>query len=412
MNKYFKFVVFVLLTVNFLLIFGEIVSWSHRAFNAPNDFEITEFLINYQGGFVRRGLIGEGLYQICSCAEADPRYIIFPACIATFVTYATIIIILFRKGGLSLWILPTYYALCGGDCIRKDYMVMLLVLLIVYLLKKNAMKASSMKLWIITCISVFMLNVHEASFFIILPLASVYILFTKNGFKTWERLIHVIIPACVFVIISLYKGDQATATAICTSWSNIEPFKQVDLGCVPNSITALTWTLQWAADIHKHINFASGPGWKYAAIILRPIVLLTILYLTIHVSHIRKRELADFPNEVARFVNLAIFQFISLSPMFTILSCDFRRCCFYWTMSTFSSFILLKDVELSVPGRDQLKSITTPISRIFALKAPLCIVYTLLLCISVPYKGNRIGGYLPPLVRQIYHTVCADLPKC
>lgn len=403
MNKYFKFIIFVLLSINIFLTFGEIASWSHRAFNALNDFEITEFLINYQGGYVRRGLIGEWLYQICSFTETDPRYIIFPACIAAFTTYAAIIIILFRKAGLSLWILPTYYALCGGICIRKDYMVMLLVLFIVYLLKRNATKASYMTLWIVTCVSVFMLNVHEASFFIILPLTFVYILFTKNEIKTWERLIHVTIPACAFVIISLFKGDQETATTICASWSNIEPFGQVDLGSAPNSITALTWTLQDAANLHLHINFSSGPVWKYAATILRPIVLLSILYLVIHVTLVAKREYADFPKQVSRLVNLALFQFVSLSPMFTILSCDFRRCCFYWTMSTLSSFILLKDIELSLPGKHLLNRITTPISRIFALKAPLWIVYALLLCISVPYAYNK--NYLTPLVRQIYHIV-------
>lgn len=403
MNKYFKFVVFVLLSINVLLILGEFASWAHRAFNEPNGFAITEFLINYQGGFVRRGLIGEGLYQFCSFTGTDPKYIILPGCIAAFVIYTTIIIVLFRKNSLSLWILPTYYALCGGDCIRKDYMVMLLVLLILYLLKKNSKNASSMRLLGITCISVFMLNVHEASFFIILPLAFTYILFAKNEITISERLIHIIISTCTFLIISIYKGDPETATKICESWGSIAPYENINLAGIDNSITALTWTFQYAADFHKHINFASGPGWKYAGTILRPIVLLSILYLVIHVTLVGKREYADFPKQVSRLVNLALFQLVSLSPMFTILSCDFRRCCFYWTMSTLSSFILLKDIELTLPGKHLLNRITTPISRIFALKAPLWIVYALLLCISVPYWYNK--NYLTPLVRQIYHIV-------
>ncbi len=405
MNKYFKFIIFALLSINVILIAGEIADWSYNASNTLNGFEITEFLINYQGGFVRRGLIGEILYHICTFFSIDPRYIIIPACIAAMSAYVSIIIILFRKQNLSLWILPTYYALCGGVCIRKDYMVMLLVLLIVYLLKRYSKNASSMGLFGITCVSILTFNIHESSFFIIFPLVAAYILFIKNKINIWERLFHVIIPILVFAIISICKGTQETASLICDSWANIEPYGEANLGDVPNSITALTWTIHGAADLHLNFNFASGPGWKHTAIILRPIVMIIILYLAVHVSLVHKRGHADFSNQVARLVNLAIFQFISLLPMFTILSCDFRRCCFYWLMSTFTSFMLLRNVELSFTGKDFLIKVTTPIIHVFTLRAPLQIVFILLLCISVPYQYNHAGDYLSPLLKTIRHAV-------
>lgn len=282
---------------------------------------------------------------------------------------------------------------------------MLLVLLILYLLKKNSKNASSMRLLGITCISVFMLNVHEASFFIILPLAFTYILFAKNEITISERLIHIIIPTCTFLIISIYKGDPETATKICESWGSIAPYENINLAGIDNSITALTWTLQRAAAFHLHINFATGHIWKYAPLIMRPLVLLLIIYLIIHVSLIHKRECGNFQNLASKLFNFAAFQIIALSPMFTILSCDFRRICFYWTMSTLTSFILLNDVELSFPCREWTNKITMPLHRIFAAKIPIYIVYTLLLCLSVPYTGICMNSYLTPIVQAIYQKI-------
>lgn len=283
---------------------------------------------------------------------------------------------------------------------------MLLVLAIIYMLKRNENAKSPIYLYAITGISVFMLNIHEASFFIILPLTFAYILFgTTSNTKTWERLFLIVIPVSMFVLLSAYKGDNETALRIGEAWKRIFPCDNLDFNNTRNSITALTWSLGYATEHHLGINFASGPIWKYSAILLRPIVIAVILYLMVHVSLSRVKEQTNFQICGTKLINYAVFQFISLFPMFTILSCDLRRVCFYWTMSTFMGFIFLRDVKLSLPWSDLLQKTSSSISKVFMIKSPIWVTYALLLTISVPYFYNKPSGYLSPLIKLPYKVI-------
>ena len=54
---FFTFIVFIF----FIAIF-----WLYQKHNVGNDSTISEWLINYQGGFTRRGLVGEICFKIAS----------------------------------------------------------------------------------------------------------------------------------------------------------------------------------------------------------------------------------------------------------------------------------------------------------------------------------------------------------
>ena len=51
------------------------------------EWNISEWLINYQGGFTRRGLIGEIVFQISTIFNFEPRKIIFLFQILTYTLY-------------------------------------------------------------------------------------------------------------------------------------------------------------------------------------------------------------------------------------------------------------------------------------------------------------------------------------
>ena len=63
----------------FYLIFVFITSivFLYNKFLYPTDWTTSEWLINYQGGFVRRGLSGEFFFQIYKIFEVNIRYIVF-----------------------------------------------------------------------------------------------------------------------------------------------------------------------------------------------------------------------------------------------------------------------------------------------------------------------------------------------
>ena len=70
-----KFDIFFLIFINF--IFFTAIFWLYQKHTVGNDSTISEWLINYQGGFTRRGIIGEISFQLARLNNIDLRYTIF-----------------------------------------------------------------------------------------------------------------------------------------------------------------------------------------------------------------------------------------------------------------------------------------------------------------------------------------------
>ena len=71
-QKYKKFIL-----LYFCLIFISSIIILFDKFLYPSDWTTSEWLINYQGGFIRRGLIGEILIQINKFINTNPRYLVY-----------------------------------------------------------------------------------------------------------------------------------------------------------------------------------------------------------------------------------------------------------------------------------------------------------------------------------------------
>ena len=88
-NKFFNYYIFTCLVVSIFFLY-------HK-FQYPTDWTTSEWLINYQGGFTRRGLIGEILVQINSFLNFEIRNLVFIFEIILLFTYYFYIINFFRK---------------------------------------------------------------------------------------------------------------------------------------------------------------------------------------------------------------------------------------------------------------------------------------------------------------------------
>lgn len=72
--------------------------------NPLKTYEYTEFLINYQGGFVRRGLLGEGIYQIYKVYPFPLHLVLTIVCYAVFIYVLVFFLYKFYKRGYSWWL--------------------------------------------------------------------------------------------------------------------------------------------------------------------------------------------------------------------------------------------------------------------------------------------------------------------
>ena len=88
-NKFFNYYIFICLVTSIFFLY-------HK-FQFPTDWTTSEWLINYQGGFTRRGLVGEILVQINSFLNFEIRNLVFIFEIILLSTYYFYIINFFKK---------------------------------------------------------------------------------------------------------------------------------------------------------------------------------------------------------------------------------------------------------------------------------------------------------------------------
>ena len=70
-----KFKNYFILYLSFLLLFG--IFFLYVKHTAQSDSTISEWIINYQGGFTKRGLIGEICFQIAQFFNLSLRFVVF-----------------------------------------------------------------------------------------------------------------------------------------------------------------------------------------------------------------------------------------------------------------------------------------------------------------------------------------------
>ena len=66
-----------LFAIFIIFIFFTSIYWLYQKHTVGNDSTISEWLINYQGGFTRRGIIGEICFQLASFFNVSLRFVIF-----------------------------------------------------------------------------------------------------------------------------------------------------------------------------------------------------------------------------------------------------------------------------------------------------------------------------------------------
>ena len=103
--KFFKYYILISLATSIFFLY-------HK-FQFPTDWTTSEWLINYQGGFVRRGLVGEILIQINSFLNLEIRNLVFIFEIFLLFTYYFYVIVFFKKVDFSPLIILIIFSPLG-----------------------------------------------------------------------------------------------------------------------------------------------------------------------------------------------------------------------------------------------------------------------------------------------------------
>lgn len=379
-----------------------VVVYKNLLYN-PNYFSgygYTELLINFQGGFVRRGLLGELLYQICSATGVSPFVIIYGVCIVAWIGVVSFFIQKFNKNNWSWWILMSPMFLgATTNTIRKDYILYIILIIIFYLLSQRKNTINLLGVQFLICLG---LMLHEAFIFFGIPIVLLFLL-TKKSTRTAGILIS-IISISVFLILCKFKGNTEIADSIYNSWNSIIPHGEL-IKTSNNSIGAIGWETIKTMNFHLKVNFTSVEFGKFT-IIPRILVALLAYYLFTNFLFVfRKQDKKEAFLIKQRISILYIISFISLLPMFTVLSCDYGRLYQYILISTFSALILLPgdriDSLLPETLTTKITSFNNYLDKILIPSKGLLVLLLFIVTIT-PYHFyiNEAIGY------SIFSTLC------
>lgn len=346
LNIFYIFLVFILV----YKLYGNLLAGYEK-----ESWYITEFLVNYQGGFVRRGIFGEILFYLHCQFGLNVYNAIMSFCVLSYIVLIAFITKNFLKKGFPILLLPLCFFLGNPIVtfcvIRKDiFLLLILILLIFFSLNKKKSSLFWLNLFFIFGI----LN-HEAMGFYSFP---ILFLILKEKYSsdikktpycksTLHALCSLLPSLIIFFLVLYHKGSEEIAHKIWSSWSQIEfPYSNNDITALPTTIEGLTFSLKEGLLL---TSGAIGLNMRIYQFFIWILVIVAIYYLLTNLKKITVKILNQVPSVNLRretISNVVFLSLLSVSPLF-ILGGDYYRWIFMWVTISFSILILVPESLVS-----------------------------------------------------------------
>ena len=296
-------------------------------------WQYVDWVINYQGGFVRRGLVGELLYKIhqFSSVGLDIIILIFVTFVISSVSFLLIKSIDYIYNSyidIFIFLSPGFflYQIMNSEIIgRKDILLTLIIGLFVFFENKFKQKT----LFIFFILSILFLSLSHSGFLFYMPyLIFLYLLikYTRSEkIKTTEIIITFSTLFFIFCLIFFNQGTEAQVKGICLSALNF----------VPQNCTESGQLLWIGKDLDKHLS-AQVYNLKTVTIYFVSLVLV-YLFLGIRLYNCRLKVNYIGLNKINPLIIL-VFLFLSTFPIY-FLGSDWGRYIFLSYCCSFFIFI-------------------------------------------------------------------------
>ncbi len=394
--------------ISFSLILAAVLRLGYKLLftlsNGINTDECSEFLVNFSGGFVRRGLLGEILYDISQATGISPFPLILGISIICLAFVVTFFLKAFVKRDMNWWIVlsPLF---CGFLVyfVRKDFMQYALLIGVLLMLRR--WRGNPWNILAVCALSIFGLMLHEAYLFWAIPLTVLAI------YAVSRSIVAAAVCALAFLgcfgVLSVFKGDASNVTAIMASWDSLG----IGLESCGTSISALGWDSVNTFFFHLRSNFyaagATGSeGWL--GVVIQPIFFMVTYYFISNFSRVFRKKGTDF-NEDDRTNLSAVYLLCALTmlPMFTVLSCDYGRLYQYLFVSAYAAVLILpRDVCSAMFPHRCLAAVSRLNASIWRYLTPTkgIMIILLLLLSAAPYGFSMLDAFGNSVVGTIAET--------
>ena len=368
-------------------------------------YGISDWLINYEGGFVRRGIVGQILWIVEQYYSYDPRTAILLVVIVSSISILFLIVRLFTKNGWSLLIIPTGF--CLGFLflnieVRRDCLSLLLTFFIFLNYKKLMLHPKKWSIWFLFYVlSIFQILMQEASFFYTFPLLMLCCYMNKDdqGCSTCIKLgkcLLQFIPILVTMLLACtFKGNEDIVNIIWNSWKEVfaiydtnYPLTEIGLG-----VKALAWDSSMTFKNHlcwAYLGYNSPSYWNILFVFINWMAAYYLL------TCLNVADMCIYPKQRMDNVlmsNVVFVQFVAMLPLFTFLSCDWGRTIPYWVLSSLFFYHIFKCNRLlfPIPLSCLSERIQTAISHNRLLYSPYTYILIILLT-PVPFCFAPLDG--------------------
>ena len=306
-----------------IIILGGLLNTLSNKTYINDSWTIGEWLINYQGGFVRRGFLGEGIYFLCNVIEVSPIFIIWFISITSYILLVKFTIFE-AKGKVSLVFLlsPCVFLapIVGDFLIRKDILIIL-----IFLFNLKILKTPNPNTFFLNILNIFGILIHESFAIYALPI-QLFVYANKIDIAKKKIILLKFVPSILFFIGCLiFKGDQDKAMFIHQSWINksfLFPFENLNYELPLGAINAIGW------DIQNVLKILLESLTEFKGILWMPLIwLATAIFLG-------SFFLGDYSGKDFKIKSFILsFQFLPFSIL-CFSGWDYGRWIFIWILSS------------------------------------------------------------------------------
>lgn len=336
-DKYLTIGLIVCIIPSFWMQFGAHISPEYIKYDYAPDFAanwaISEWLISFGGGFVRRGITGELVRILSELFQLSPNFIIVALTAQIFaLVLAWTIYVCRKKYPFYVIISPLLLGapVFSGYLVRKDMLIALVFICSLVLIVSNYNKI--IKFILVNILCTFAMLAHEMFFFIGLPLLIVcYSLFEYKKKFSINSILFFFLPICLMLVVALFRGTEEIGLAIVEQWNELNSRISPSYCCIDEldtAIEALTNDIIW----HMSLNVSYWNKYVYG-ILWTPAIWVCI-WLVYYVFLTKFIETYDSSMKQA-FLSYYFFQTVCAIPLF-LLAWDYGR---WILLIAFTSFI-------------------------------------------------------------------------
>jgi hypothetical protein len=338
------YVLFLIQTVRDLVVWFTPKALDYSGWGGPSDL-----YVNYQAGFIRRGLLGEVMYFFARYFSANVEWMITIVCLICFAFLCFFFIKSFCKKGYALYLLPLCFFLGFSYYYHRnrDYLIITMFILNLWIYGRRWSMLA--KFLLINGLTIFAILTHELFGMILFP--TLFLLLCGDSIRAGKNIVRSVVSSMLFLLpgiltmllVTHFHGDQGMAQSIWDSWRVIltqEPMQEK----VPeqSSIGAIGLSPESVLGHSARSNFLTinngVPSWLGLLVTFAAVYYVLVNYL----SYFRK-DGKNYTGEHKTVLSvILLFQFICwLLPSAIGFFTDFGRLFFYWTATSFALFLLI-----------------------------------------------------------------------